>query len=774
MKLKTLIIVFTSIFILLNSSLLAQDVRSVDPNSLSESDIKKIQGEIRNAGLSVEEAVEMARQRGASEQQIVDMQRRIQEMDSNGTSSGDYQFNPEDTVQKTDTSEISKRRAEFKDTLQTFGSYLFNNKNLTFEPNLNIQTPKDYEINIGDQVIINIWGNSQNNYQLTVNSDGQIMIPELGPVFVAGMTFEKAEEKIKQRLTGIYADMGSDNPETFAQINMGRLRSIKINLTGEVQAPGTYTLPVTATVFNALYLSGGPNEIGSFRNIRIIRDNEVFKTIDIYKFLIDANISENIALQDEDIVFVPPADKKVIVSGEFKRTGIFEMKAEEKLNELIRFSGGFTEDANWTSLKIYRKGPEGKTILDVPFDETGSTMVQNGDSIFNGRISGIFQNRITINGAVYRPGEYEWKEGITLRELIIKADSLRKDAFMNRATITRLNPDSTTTNISVNLEQIIEGEENPLLQPEDIVLIKSRFEVAEIPHITVSGEVLEPKSFIYSDNLTLGDAIFEAGGFTEAADSSFIEVARRLSYDEASELSDQMVHIFTFNLSRDLRLNKEDANFKLRPFDQISVRRAPGFRESASASVGGEVKYAGLYSIENKNQRISDLIDMAGGLTRQSFLEGATLSRSSEELGEEFVAIDLKKIMDNPKSSDDLYLRNGDNLYIPEFMQTVKITGEVQNPFSLTYEEGKSLMYYIDKCGGFGSDAMKRKVYVKYPNGATASTKSFIVKAYPEVLPGSQIVVPSKPEREGIETNQWLAIASTFSSIAVAIAAVLR
>lgn len=767
---KKILLLFLSVFFVINS--FAQDIRSVDSKTMSESDVKKIEEAIKNAGLSPTEATKMARQRGASEQQIREMQQRLQQ----GIASRDtvMQSQRTDSLQRQDADKLSERKVQLKDTLRVFGSSLFNNENLTFEPSQNIQTPKNYEIGIGDQIIINIWGNSQNNYQLTVNNSGQILIPDVGPIFIAGMTFENAEEKIKQRLTEIYADMGSNNPQTFAQINMGQLRSIKINIVGEITAPGTYTLPVTATAFNALYLSGGPNEIGSFRKITIIRDEKIFKTIDIYKFLIDADVTENVRLKDEDIILIPPAEKQVAVSGEFKRKGLFEIKEGEKLNDIIRYAGGFTSNAYWTNLKIYRKNVDGKRIIDVPFQEIESSLLLNGDSIFSGQAVNIFKNRVTISGAVFRPGEYEWKENMTLKDLIYKADSLKGNAFMNRAIITRLDNDSTRRTLSFELNPVLSGETIILLNPEDSVQIKSHLDLKQTPYISVTGEVLEPGDFHFAENTTLADAIFIAGGFTEAADSSFIEVSRRLSYEEAAELSDEMVHIFTFDLPRDLKLNEGDASFILKPFDRISVRRAPAFRENASVMIRGEVKYAGMFAIQNKHQRISDLVEMAGGLTPQSFLNGATFSRVSEELGNELIAIDLNRILKNPGGKEDLLLRNGDILDIPEQMQTVKITGNVQNPFSITYEEGKSAKYYIDKCGGFSSDALKRKVYVKYPNGATSSTKSFIVKNYPEVLPGSQIVVPEKPEREGVSTQTWLSIASTFSSIAVAIAAVLR
>jgi protein involved in polysaccharide export with SLBB domain len=761
------------IIITLTAGLKAQNVRSVDPKSMPDSEVKKVEEAIKNSGMSFEDAAQLARQRGASEQQIRDMQQRLQQGTSPASpqGSGTESFSNEPAFE---TEVLSTRNILAKETSPLFGSYLFNSKNLTFEPSVNVQTPKNYEIGIGDQIIVSIWGNSQNNYQLTVNANGQIMVPDVGPVYLAGLTFGEAENRIRQRLSGIYADMNGSNPRTFAQVSMGGLRSIKVDLVGEVTVPGTYTLPATSTVFNALYLSGGPNDIGSFRTINIIRNNEVIKSVDVYNFLMDARISENIQLQNEDLLFVPVARKKVSVSGEFRRNGIFEMKADENMEDLIRFAGGFTENAWWSNIKIHRKTMSGRTIIDVPFDKAKTVVLEDGDLVTTGKLNELYKNRVTISGPVFQPGEYAWQQGMTIMDLIVKADSLKGDAFTNRGNIIRLNPDYTTASIPFNLGAVLAGRSSILLQPEDIVLIRSKFDMAEDPFITVSGEVLNAGRLDYSDNLTLEDAIFRAGGFTEAADSSFIEVARRLSYAEASSLSDDLVHIYTFNLSRDLKLSDENGSFVLHPFDRISVRRAPGFRESASVMISGEVKYAGRYAIKNRNHRISDLIAMAGGLTNQSFTQGATLSRQSEELGNEFVAIHLDRIMKNPGGKNDLILRNGDELHIPEFMQTVKISGSVQNPFSVTYEEGKNLKYYIDRSGGFKTEAMKRKTYVRYPNGSTATTKNFIVKNYPEVMPGSQIIVPEKPVKEGMATGQWLGIAGTFSSIAIAIAAIFR
>lgn len=773
MKFKFVVIL--CIFLLLNNVLFAQDVKSVDVKSLPQTDIQKAQKAMQDAGLSTQDAANIARQKGATEAQIQDFESRLEEDKTfQDTIKDPFQVASKRIGEQLQTIESSNRQADFDNGGEIFGTYLFNNKNLTFNPTISIQTPTNYEIGIGDQIIVNIWGNSQSNYQLTVNTNGQILIPDVGPVYIAGSTFKDAEKKIIQRLTSIYSDMGGENPQTFAQVNMGQLRSVQVNLVGEVKAPGTYALPVTATVFNALYLSGGPNQIGSFRNIKIIRNNKLFKTIDIYKFLINADPSENVLLKDDDIIFIPSAEKRVAVNGEFKRNGIFELKENEMLSDLIRFAGGFTENSYVSKTQIYRKTQEGFQISDVVFAQFETTPLANGDEIRNNKIQDSFENRVTITGAVFRPGEYEWHMGMSLAELIMKADSVTPDAFMKRGIITRYNPDLTTSSIAFNVEDIINGKSKIELNKEDMVLIKSIFELRETPSIVVNGEVLTPGRYRWSDNLAVSDAIFLAGGFTEGADTTFIEIARRLSYENAAELSDTLGQIIIVNLSRDLAIGHNDANIKLKPYDQVSVRQAPNFRKGKTAFITGEIAYAGAYAINNKQQRISDLIKMAGGLTPQAFVIGATLQRFSDELGDEQVAIDLTQILSNPGSEADLFLNNGDKIYIPEFMQTVKITGSIQNPFSITFESGKNAKYYINRSGGFNSDANKKKTYVRYANGTTAVTKGFIFKNYPKVNPGSQIVVPQKPEKKTGDSGRWLAIASVVASLAVSVATIVN
>ncbi|WP_167619044.1 SLBB domain-containing protein [Maribellus sediminis] len=766
-----LIVLISCLFIVYTTS--AQDVKNVDVKSLPQQDIQKAQKAMQDAGMSVDDAANIARQKGATEQQISEFRERIND-GGTGQVIADPVEEASELVEEQQDVEKSTRSAGFDARGRIFGSYLFNSKNLTFEPRLNIQTPKSYEIGIGDQLLIHIWGNSQNDYQLTVNTNGQILIPDVGPVYIAGLTFDAAEAKIKNSLTGIYSDMGGNNPGTFAQVDMGQLRSIQVNLVGEVVTPGTYTLPVTATVFNGLYLSGGPNNIGSFRNIKVIRDNKIEKVIDMYNFLVNADPSDNITLKDGDIIFIPPAEKRVEVSGEFKRDGIFELKEDEKLNDLILFAGGYTENAYLARTQILRKTQQGQKIIDLRYDQISAALLMNGDLIRNARITESFENRITIAGAVYRPGEYEWTEGLTLSQLVLKADSLTPDAFQSRGIITRYNPDLTTSTISFSVEELVNGDKDILLQPEDMILIKSHFELEEQAFIAVDGEVLQGGQFNWSDNLTLGDAIFLAGGFTDGADSTFIEIARRLTDSEAATLSDTVAHIIVANMSRNLQIGENDADLKLQPYDQISVRRAPNFRKVETAFIAGEVLYSGPYSISNKQLRISDLVNMAGGITPQAYLPGATLERYSEELGAERVAIDLNEILNSPKGEKDLFLNNGDRINIPEFMQTVKITGSVQNPFSITYKSGHNAKYYIERTGGFNSGAHKKKTYVRYPNGETAVTKGVIFKRYPEVTPGSLVVVPEKPEKQPGESGRWLAIATAIASLTVSMATIVN
>ncbi|TAJ11252.1 sugar transporter [Marinilabiliaceae bacterium JC017] len=767
------------------------DPRSVDVSSLSDQQIMKLMTEIEKRGLSENEAMALARARGMSQAQIDALKRRMEEM----------KYSSEDTKRASEDGELMPLEDEFSEKAEIdttkvderiFGFSFFNNEKLSFEPNVNLPVPSSYVIGAGDEIFIDVWGASQQSYQIEVDRNGNINIPNIGPVHVGGITQGKASKVIFDKLTLIYRDLVNEQPRTFASINMGTIKAIKVNVIGEVFAPGTYTLPGTASAFNALYLSGGPNMTGSFRDIQVIRDGKVISHLDVYDYLINGNGSVNMPLRDGDIVMIPTYINRVKVGGELKREGIYEGKDGETISDLIKYSGGFTEEAYTHRLELYRNTSRQKQFKDVLNTKFETTGLSNGDSIFVGTILERFENKITIEGAVFRPGNYEMSEGLTLKELIDNADGVREDVFLNRGLITRLNEDLTLQNISFNVGEVLRGEKDIALQREDIVMISSIYDIRELQSIKIFGEVQQPGEFDYKENMSLADLILSAGGFKESASEAFVEISRRLNREEIKNVTEKVAHVFQFTVTKDLQLSDEDKRFVLKPFDQVFIRRAPGFTEGGNVKILGEVKFAGDYSLTSKKERLSDIINRAGGLTPDAFAKGAMLTRKNKvsqtikrlreelmekdtslsfsDIGFDVVGIDLEKVMKNPGNRDDVFLQPGDELVVPRGMQTVKVSGEVLNPISTAYVKGKSLKHYIDHSGGFGLQAKKSKAYVIYPNGAAASTKKFLFfNRYPDVITGSEIVVPKKPERQPMTASAWIAIAGSLASLSLTI-----
>ncbi len=769
---------------------------SVDVNNLSDSQIQKIMQEIQSRGLTQDQAIAMAKAQGASQTQIDQLIARIQQQQMNPSdtlSTNKDNFPTANDNKKAYTS--PKARLEVSEKLKKiFGYQLFNSQNLSFEPAVNIPIPRDYILGISDQLSINVWGASQTKYQLTIDKSGAITIPDVGPVYLAGLSFEKGQSLIKNRLMAIYSGMAGEFPNTWAEVSLGAVRSIKINVIGEINAPGTYTLPSTASAFNALYLSGGPNENGSFREIRLIRDGVTIKTIDVYDFLINADPTANVQLREQDILFVPNYKTRVEIAGEIKRKGIFEIKSTETMSDLIRFAGGFGDKAYTHALTVIRNNDREREVRTVADTDYSKFALQNGDSIRADSILNRFSNRVAIKGAVFHPGNYELTPGMKLSDLIKKADGLHEDAFMNRGLISRIKEDNSPENISFDLNEVMQGSTDILLHKEDKVLINSIFQMREKRTVNILGEVMKPDSLEYQDNMTLGDLIFKAGGFREEADLSVVEVTRRLSYEQAAKVTDKMNEIFQFTLTRDLKLSPTDAAFKLMPFDEVYVRRAPGYRNQGTIQITGEVIYAGTYAISDKNEKISHIIRRAGGLIPGAFISGATLTRTYKLSEAEIekkkqlmkrdttlkdslvtlkntypVGIELEKILANPGSSIDLLLQPGDVINVPREMQTVKVSGNVMNPLALTYEKKRTLGSYIDQAGGYDDRAKRSRTYVIYPNGTTASTRGFIFRKVPRISPGAEIIVPKKPERTD-NTMKWISIASALGTMATAVA----
>ena len=695
-----------------------------------------------------------------------------------------------------------------------FGREIFSNKNLSFEPNLNVPTPKGYVLSAGDELLINVWGDSELNLKLKVSPEGTILIPNLGPVSVSGLTIETAENRIRQELGRIMSTLSgeTDGANTFVSVSLSQIRSIKVNIVGEVVAPGTYTLPSFATLFNALYAAGGVNEIGSLRGIKVYRNSKEVAKLDVYDYLLNGKYNTNIRLEENDMVIVSPYDQLAVVRGKVKRNRIFELKKGETLSQLLNMAGGFTGDAYRKDVRIKRKAGSRYQIATVTEDKYPTFAMMDGDSLLVDSVIPFYENRLTVTGAVWRPGEYELNGAVhTVRQLVDQAAGLKGDEFAGRAQITRLNPDFTTTVIAVDIRGILNGTASDMeLNPEDQLSIPSLFDLREPYTIKVSGAVNYIDTVLpYRNNLTVEDAIMMAGGLKESAATVNVEVARRIKDTKTYENTNRTAEVFNFALNDNLGListdgKKSDTVFTLEPFDEVYVRFSPGYQEQQVVKIGGEITFAGDYVLAEKNSRLSDIIAKAGGITPDAYVKGASLKRqltedemrrletllqlsankqsrdsvalSLENIKDYSVGIDLEKALANPGSAHDVVLRDGDELYIPQFQSTVKINGAVTYPNSVTYTNGMSVGDCLSQAGGYNDIARKYPIVI-YMNGKVATTKkSFIFfKRYPKVEPGCEIVVPTKTQRDRkTSLAEVLSIASSTTSMAAMVTSIIN
>jgi protein involved in polysaccharide export with SLBB domain len=766
-------------------------------SELSDSQVRQIYNEIMGRGLSEQQAISLAMARGFSRQQIDALQFRFEELglgqqsvaDITPVASGAALYDQEfSSKAKITPSEEEKR---------LFGFNFFNSDRLTFEPGVNLPATDSYIIGPGDMISIDIWGASEQSYLLIVDNSGNINIPGAGAVAVNGLTLEQARKKIFDKLVLIYRELAGDQPRTFANIYLGQIKPIKVHVIGDVFVPGSYTLPGTATAFNALYLAGGPDINGSFRNIKVIRDGRVIKVLDVYDYLINGNTENNITLRDDDVIMVPSYLNRVRIGGEFKRNGIFEAKDGETVSDMIDYAGGFTDRAYNERVEIFRNESRQILFKSVTREEFAHVPVENGDSISAGELTERVENRVIIEGAVMRPGNYELEDGLMLSALLKKADGLREDAFLERGQILRLDEKLQLQNIPFSVEDLISGKFDVELQREDIVTIYSIDNLRQERILQIRGEVASPGNYEYREGMTLSDLVALSGGFLESASNSYIEVARRLSYEEISNYQMRTGHLFQFSISRDLEMDEQDGQFELQPYDKVYVRKAPGFVQTGSVRISGEVIYAGEFNLSSRQDRVSTVIKRAGGLTPDAFPEGAMLTRKVDidpkvqrlrerlmeqdstlqfgDFGFEVVAVDVKQALANPGSRDDIFLKDGDELMIPRELQTVRVGGEVLNPNSTPFIPGEELRYYVNQSGGFSDDARKGKTYVVYPNGkAAATTKFLFFKNYPKVLPGSEIVVPAKKQREPLPATAWISIGSSVASLALTVVTIVN
>ena len=792
-------------FVSLSQAVIGQNVNpaTVNVSKLSDAQMQKAVDEMNKRGLSVEEAIVMARAKGFSESQIADMRRRIEALKFGGQQqkTGTLKLsndtsNAVELSKKVALSEVKKEKQS-----KVFGFHFFNSEKLSFAPSVDVPVSDSYKLGIGDELVVNIYGASQQVYNLEVQVNGSVYITDLGPVQVAGLTFAKAEFKIINRLMSIYAGLKGEKPNTFVDVSAGQLKAVMVNVIGEVNVPGTFTLPATASVFNALYLAGGPNENGSFRQIDLLRNGKIIASIDVYAYLIDGVTQENIQLHDQDVILIKPYQNRIKVAGEFKRQGWFEAKAGEKLSDVLRYVGGFSENAYTHRVELYRNNTRTMNFMGVLAHDFERTTLMNGDSIVAGVIVDRFENKVSIEGAVFRPGNYEMTKDLMLSELISRAEGAREEAYMERGVILRKKKDFSFESLSFSLRDVLSGKTDIALVKNDKIQVSSIFDMREAQTVEIIGEVQFPGTYAFADNLKLSDLVYMAGGFLEQAEVSAVEVNRILNKKEIETLSKNLSHSFQFPVNRDLKMTNEGTTFVLNAFDKVYVRRAPGYRPQGIVKVQGEVAYAGDFGLTFKGEKISDVLKRAGGVTPEAFIEGASLRRKHEMSDAEYdaklallkqdstmneddierityqvVGIDLVQILKNVGGVEDLQLKDGDQLLIPEQMETVKVSGAVLSPVALTFENNKSLRKYIRSSGGFAQSAKKSKVYVLYANGTAESTRGSIFgRRYPKIRPGCEIIVPEKPKVDKTaQAGKWLGITSAVVSMFTAISLSVR
>ena len=663
---------------------------------------------------------------------------------------------------------LQMRISKFLDK-KIFGADLFNNDNLTFEPDMRIATPKSYQLGPDDELDIHIFGDVLDNFKVKLSPEGTIKILNLGPIYINGLTVDEATVRIVSRLRQLYQGLNKPGSGSSAQVTLGNVRSIKVTLTGEVKLPGTYTVSSLATVFNALYLAGGPSNNGSYRNIRIIRGNKVVRTLDLYDFLLRADQKDNIHLQDQDIIRVTDYENRIEMSGEVKRPMIFESIKGETFKDVLRFAGGFTEKAYTYMINVRRNTSRELKLLNITQEEVGNFLPQNGDKYSVGAIIERYENKVEVQGAIFRPGMYALETGLTsIKELVKKAEGLREDAFMSRATLTRRKENFDPEVLSIDLGKILRGEIADInLQREDVLNVYSIVNLREKRFVNILGEVNEPGEFDFKDGMKVGDLILQAKGFKESASFSNLELARRIINHGNGDILTNKIEIITFDIDGSLKLNNEGSQMELKPFDIVSIRRAPNYEEQRSVKILGMVNYPGSYAIQNNKQKISDILMRAGGLRAEGYLEGAKLFRDSTTVG-----VNLKEILLNPESQENLQLMAGDQLTIPRLLQTIKLTGGVQNPLAVSYKEGYSLRDYIAEAGGYSQNADKKLTYITYSNGVSNQIKRFLIfKKYPKINPGAEIVIPEMPKnaKKGLTAAEAIGLASSLVSVSFAI-----
>jgi protein involved in polysaccharide export with SLBB domain len=769
----------------------------VNIESLSDEQLIQLATKYNLMGLSESELEAKAKEAGLGSDQILLLKKRIALLDPSVAGGQLAYSNKTDSYvlrNKVLTKGPSIRSKDSSGVLQVFGAEIFDNLDLSFEPNLSIATPSQYIIGVNDQLVIDVYGVSDVTKKLKVTTEGDIRFPNLGPIKVAGLSVDDARAKIKKALTRIYPGIATG--AVAVQVSVGQIRSIQITLLGEVRRPGTYTISALATLMNALYASGGPNDIGSFRTIELLRGGKVVTSFDLYDFLLKGDLSKNRLLQDDDVIRVGTYTKRVALKGALKKPAIFDMKVGETAADLVQYAGGFADLAFKERVRVTRLGSSGREVLTVPFSGLSAFQLQSGDTLMVDSLPSLYANRVWVSGAVYHSGAYGLAQTQDLKTLLQLA-GLREDAYQERGLLRRLKTDLTPSMVSFSVQEVLKGSFNLNLQREDSIHIFRTTDLRERYTVEIDGEVNQPGQYDYFENMRVQDLVLLANGYREGAARQKIEISRRLSAG-----GDTISYAVIKDISLD---NPQDLLFELKPFDMVSVRRLPVYKEQIKVSIEGEVLYPGTYTLSGKNERLSDIINRAGGLKSSAFAEGAVLIRNTyvgmtssdaslvgskarlinQQSGRNIVPVDggdstilktlsaqqkpvsirLADALNQKGSAADVFLEEGDIIKIPKSIQTIQTFGMVNLPKQIVYREGLSFKEAVRASGGFAVNASRRHSYVVYANGEIRTTRNFLFfRSYPSLKTGSEIYIPSRSDKKKLSTGEAVAVVSGLTS----------
>jgi protein involved in polysaccharide export with SLBB domain len=786
--------IFQTNTVIAQDLLKGKDLSTIKVDDLSDAEVAKVKTQLQANNATIEQLEPMALAKGMSSAEFAKLKVRLSATANNRMIKKDAD-NSDSEYTRTQEGIVSEKIKDNQNSL-VFGSELFDNPTLNFEPNLKLATPMNYILGPGDELQVSVYGVQEYNARIPVSVEGKVSIQYVGEISVAGISIEAATQKIRGAMAKVYSTIGSGQSQLA--VSLSRIRTIRVTIIGSKQ-PGNYSISSLATVYNALFLGGGPGENETYRNIELIRNNKIYTKVDLYKFLVNGDQSQNVGLKDNDVIRIPAYSQRVTLEGEVKRPGIFEMKTGETFSDLLSFASGFNEFAYTASVSVLQKTDKEFKVQDIKASEFDSYKPRSGDVFRVAKILNRFENRIIIDGAVFRPETYSFYQGMRVSDLIAKADGLKEDAYSKRARIIRVKSDLTTEIINVDLEKALDGDlgADIALIKEDVLTIYSILDFTEGYEITIDGEIKKPGTYVYYEGLTLNDVLVQAGGLTGSA-SKRVEVARMIVSEEIDYTNSNRVELFNLEINPDN--NEQAINFSLQPYDVINIRRLAVYSKPEIVTVSGAVVYPGNYALANKKAKIYDIIKRAGGLTSEANTAGVKIKRLiksdqieaienvdvnldsndsiqnilenklKKDLKFATIPVDWESIVKDQDSNTNITLFPGDKIEVVAINEGVKVIGNVLLTSEIPYEKGRGFRHYLNAVGGVDAKGWKKKSYIIYPNGSASVTSSFLFfRNYPKVTPGSQIVVPEKPQVQKMNTAEVVSIGSVLASLALLI-----